>query len=76
MFNPLQLIFGTKYERDLKKLKPIVEKTNALENLMAKMSDEELKAQTPKLKAKIAEGATLDCNNKRSIKKSDEDAPF
>jgi preprotein translocase subunit SecA len=60
MFNPLQLIFGTKYERDLKKLKPIVEKTNALENLMAKMSDEELKAQTPKLKAKIAEGATLD----------------
>lgn len=60
MFNPLQLLFGTKYDRDLKKLKPIVEKINALEAQMEKMSDAELQAQTPKLKAKIAEGATLD----------------
>lgn len=60
MFNPLQILFGTKFDRDLKKLKPIVEKINALESLMEKMSDAELQAQTPKLKAKIAEGASLD----------------
>jgi preprotein translocase subunit SecA len=59
MFNPLQLIFGTKFDRDFKKLKPYVEKINALEPMMQKMSDEDLKAQTPKLKAKIAEGADL-----------------
>jgi preprotein translocase subunit SecA len=54
--NPLQLIFGTKYDRDLKKLKPIVEQINALEAKMKAMSDDELKAQTPKLKQLIASG--------------------
>ncbi|MDO9181867.1 MAG: preprotein translocase subunit SecA, partial [Bacteriovorax sp.] len=54
--NPLQLIFGTKYDRDLKKLKPFVEQINALEAKMQKMSDDELKAQTPKLKALLAKG--------------------
>ncbi len=59
--NPLQFIFGTKYDRDLKKLRPFVDKINALESTMEKMSDEELKAQTPKLKAKIASGTpTID----------------
>jgi preprotein translocase subunit SecA len=56
MFNPLQLIFGTKYDRDLKKLIPLAEKVNALEPLMIKMSDEELKAQTPKLKQMLVNG--------------------
>ncbi|MGZ3787284.1 MAG: preprotein translocase subunit SecA [Bacteriovorax sp.] len=54
--NPLKLIFGTKYDRDLKKLKPYVDQINALESKMQKMSDEELKAQTPKLKELIAKG--------------------
>ena len=56
--NPLQFIFGTKYDRDLKKLKPIVEQINALESKMQAMSDDDLKAQTPKLKALIANGTT------------------
>ncbi|MBY0412660.1 MAG: preprotein translocase subunit SecA, partial [Bdellovibrionales bacterium] len=56
MFNPLQMIFGTKYDRDLKKLKPLVEVINALEPQMKKLTDDELKAQTPKLRAKIAAG--------------------
>ena len=59
MFNPLQKIFGTKFDRDLKKLKPIVEVINALEPQMKKMTDEELKAQTPALRAKLAAGATV-----------------
>ncbi|MDD4973506.1 MAG: preprotein translocase subunit SecA [Bacteriovorax sp.] len=54
--NPLQLIFGTKYDRDLKKLKPFVELINALEPKMQKMTDDELKAQTPKLKELLAKG--------------------
>lgn len=57
--NPLQFIFGTKYDRDLKKLKPIVEQVNALESKMQAMSDEELKAQTPKLKNLIANGTSI-----------------
>lgn len=54
--NPLQFIFGTKYDRDLKKLKPLVEQINVLESKMQALSDEKLKAQTPKLKQLIAEG--------------------
>jgi preprotein translocase subunit SecA len=54
--NPLQFIFGTKYDRDLKKLKPLVEQINALESKMQALSDEELKAQTPKLKKMIGDG--------------------
>lgn len=61
MFNPLQMIFGTKYDRDLKKLKPLVVEINALEAQMQKLSDEELKAQTPKLRAKLVAGTpTID----------------
>lgn len=56
MMNPLAMIFGTKYDRDLKKIRPVVEKINALEAQMQKLSDEELKAQTPKLREKLAQG--------------------
>lgn len=54
--NPLKLIFGTKYDRDLKKLRPFVDLINALEPKMQKMTDEELKSQTPKLKEQLAKG--------------------
>ena len=37
MFNPLHIIFGTKYDRDLKKLKPLVEVINSLEEKMKQM---------------------------------------
>ncbi|MFA6238661.1 MAG: preprotein translocase subunit SecA [Bacteriovorax sp.] len=57
--NPLQFIFGTKYDRDLKKLRPYVDQINALEPKMQKMSDQELQAQTPMLKAKLASGTPL-----------------
>ncbi len=56
MFNPIKMIFGTKYDRDLKKLKPYVEQINALESKMKQMSDSELQAQTPKLKEKLQSG--------------------
>lgn len=59
MFNPLQIIFGTKYDRDLKKLKPIVDIINSLEPKMKQMSDEELQAQTPKLREKLSSGMTI-----------------
>jgi len=37
----LQLVFGTKHERDIKKMIPIVEKINALEPEMKKLSLED-----------------------------------
>ncbi len=60
MFNPLRAIIGTKNDRDLKTLKPLVAKINSYEEQMKSMSDEELKAQTPKLRELVKKGATLE----------------
>ncbi|NUM42753.1 MAG: preprotein translocase subunit SecA, partial [Leptospiraceae bacterium] len=56
----LNLIFGSKYERDLKKLIPVVEKINILEEKISNLSDLELKNQTHVLKEMLAKGDTLD----------------
>ena len=58
MFNPIKAVFGTKNTRDLKSLAPYVTKVAALEEKMKSMTDEEIKAQTPKLKEMIKNGAT------------------
>lgn len=60
MFNPLKAVFGTKNDRDLKALKPLVQKINSLEEQMKKLSDEELKAQTPKFQKMIEDGISLE----------------
>jgi preprotein translocase subunit SecA len=44
----LKLIFGTKHERDIKKLKPIVEKVNSYEEEVRKMKADEFVAFTRK----------------------------
>ena len=53
-------IFGTSHERMMRKLHPIVVKINDLEDQISALTDEELKAQTPKFKEMLANGATLD----------------
>lgn len=56
----LKLLFGSKYERDLKKMRPIVEQINALEATISKLSDDELKAKTAEFKERLANGETED----------------
>lgn len=56
----LTKVFGSKNERDLKKLQPFVEQINALEPEMQGKSDEELKAQTGTFKERLANGQPLD----------------
>jgi len=53
-------IFGSQNERDIKKIKPIVDQINALEPSIEKLSDEELKAKTQEFKKRLGEGETLD----------------
>ena len=55
----LKKFFGTKHDRDIKSLRPIVNKINSLEPQMKNMSDEELKAQTQKFKELLKSGHTL-----------------
>ncbi|MEO6776461.1 MAG: preprotein translocase subunit SecA [Kofleriaceae bacterium] len=56
----IQTIFGSKNQRELKKLQPLVAKIAELEPSMKAKSDSELKAVTNELKQKLANGATLD----------------
>jgi len=56
----LAKIFGTKNERELKRLRPLVVAINELEPAMRRLSDEELAAKTAEFKQRLAQGATLD----------------
>ncbi len=56
----IKKIFGTKNERDLKKLRPYVSAINELEPKVQKLSDSELRLKTAEFKQKLHSGATLD----------------
>jgi preprotein translocase subunit SecA len=56
----LTKIFGSKNERVLKLIQPIVEKTNSLEPDIQKLDDAELAAKTVEFKERVAKGESLD----------------
>ncbi len=58
--NILTRIFGSRNERLLKQYTESVRAINALEPAMVALSDDELRARTAELKAKVAGGVTLD----------------
>lgn len=60
MIDILTIIFGSKHSRDIKKMMPIVKEINSLEESMKAKSDEELKAQTPKLRKMLESGSSLE----------------
>ena len=53
-------VFGTRSEREVKKLKPIVDGIEALGGAMKDCTDEQLRAKTEEFKARYAAGETLD----------------
>ena len=53
-------IFGSYSDKELKRIRPIADKVIALESKYAALTDSELQAVTPALKARYAGGETLD----------------
>jgi preprotein translocase subunit SecA len=53
-------IFGNYSEKEVKRIRPIVDKINALEPEFTPLTDDELKAKTEEFKNRLAEGETLD----------------
>jgi preprotein translocase subunit SecA len=51
----LAKVFGTQNERDIKRIRPLVEQINALEPEMKGLSDEQLRAKTDEFRARIKE---------------------
>ena len=58
--NVFSKVFGTHSQREVKRIMPLVEKTESLRPEMQKLSDEELKDKTREYKKRLEEGATLD----------------
>jgi preprotein translocase subunit SecA len=56
----LSKLFGTKQEKDIKGLRPIVEAVNEQEAWASSLSREQFKEQTARFKEQIKEGASLD----------------
>ena len=53
-------IFGTRSDREIKKIRPVVDKILALEEEYKALSEEELRGKTAVFKARLAQGETLD----------------
>ena len=56
----LTAIFGSKKDKDLKHLNPIVEKVNSYESWAKGLKDEDFPLQTKRFKERLANGETLD----------------
>ncbi|MGD8969839.1 MAG: preprotein translocase subunit SecA [Desulfobacterales bacterium] len=56
----LTKVFGSKNERELKKLQPIIEQINALETDLKALSDDQLKSHTAKFKERLHNGESMD----------------
>ncbi|MBQ8004220.1 MAG: preprotein translocase subunit SecA, partial [Oscillospiraceae bacterium] len=53
-------LFGTKSEREIKKILPLVDKTEALADEFSALSDSELSAKTEEFKSRLGAGEELD----------------
>ncbi|MCU1717610.1 preprotein translocase subunit SecA [Pseudomonas sp. 5P_3.1_Bac2] len=61
MFAPLlKKLFGSKNEREVKRMLKAVQAVNAFEEQMVALSDEQLRAKTSEFQARLSKGETLD----------------
>jgi preprotein translocase subunit SecA len=60
VFGLIKKLVGTRNDREIKRIQNYVDAVNALENEIKALTDDQLKAKTPQLKEKLAQGSTLD----------------
>jgi preprotein translocase subunit SecA len=56
----IKKVFGTKQDRDIKHLNPLVKEINSWEERLKSLSDEQLQNKTPEFRKRLQEGSTLD----------------
>ena len=56
----LNKIFKSYSEKEVKRVMPLVEKINSLEESISKLSDEKLRKKTDEFKKRLSKGETLD----------------
>ncbi|MBW1645930.1 MAG: preprotein translocase subunit SecA, partial [Deltaproteobacteria bacterium] len=60
MFGIVKKVFGSKNERELKRLQPLVQQINQLEPEIQRLSDAELRGKTDVFRQQVADGRDLD----------------
>lgn len=53
-------VFGSKQDRDLRKMKPYLEKVNSYTEMMHRLSNEEIQGKTDEFRSRLEKGETLD----------------
>ena len=69
----LKRFFGTKADRDLKEIQPVVDKIKAIYTVIDKLSNDELREESNKLRRLIAERISEDETRKKEIRSQLED---
>ena len=69
----LKKLFGSKAERDMKQIKPVLDKVLAAYQRIDKLSDDELRAETERIKSVIHERIAADEATKKSLREQLED---
>ena len=76
-------IFGSRNQREIKRIRPLVDRVNALEAQTSALSQEQLAAKTIEFKERVAKGETLEklmpeafAVDPRDGKKAHEHAPL
>jgi preprotein translocase subunit SecA len=59
-FEFLTKVFGSKNDREIRRVQPLVDQINALEPAVQALSDAELQARTPEFRQRLENGAPLD----------------
>jgi len=60
LISTMKKIFGTRNDRELKRLSKVVTRINHLEEAMQALDDDSLRAKTADFRARLEEGETLD----------------
>ncbi len=58
--NVLGKVFGSKQDKDVRRLEPVLEKVKSFYSAVSELSDEQLKAKTDEFKNRLKEGESLD----------------
>ena len=60
LISTVKKIFGTRNDRELKRMGKVVARINALEDTMQALDDDELRAKTDEFRARLGDGETLE----------------
>src|SRR5690606_7508427 len=58
--NVIKKVFGSSSTREVKRMRPIVARINALEEQLQSLTDDQLKAKTDEFKGRLQNGETVD----------------